>query len=137
MMTARSEIDDDEILLSYWIPASFVSGFMVLYTLVHSIVYIDGAWQSCSQYRNELIKYMQSTGSVVAAVQGRISCSAVFDFMDYTFDGVTYDRIRIDRIDTSWCLNLAMLSSCASFILWCGVFFINVAQARRTQKLRT
>lgn len=137
MMTTRSEIDDgDEILLSYWIPASFVSGFMVLYTLVHSIVYIDGAWQSCSQYRNELIKYMQSTGPLVTAVQGRISCSAVFDFMDYIFTGAN-DRIRIDRIDTSWCLNLAMLSSCASFILWCGVFFINVAQARRTQKLRT
>lgn len=81
MMTARSEVDEDEVSPHYWIPATFASGFMVIYSLVHAIVYVDGAWQSCRQYRNELIKYMQATGPLVSAVQGRISCSAVFDFM--------------------------------------------------------
>lgn len=81
VMTARSEIEEDEVSPHYWVPATFASGLMVLYALVHAIIYIDGAWQSCRQYRNELIKHMQATGSLVAAVQGRISCSAVFDFM--------------------------------------------------------
>lgn len=45
---------------------------MVLYTLVHAIIYVNGAWQTCAQYRNELIKYMQATGPLVASVQGRI-----------------------------------------------------------------
>lgn len=81
VMTARQEIDEDEVSPHYWIPATFASGLMVLYALVHAIIYIDGAWQSCRQYRNELIKYMHATGPLVAAVQGRISCSAVFDFM--------------------------------------------------------
>lgn len=81
IMTARSEMDEDEISPHYWIPSVFAAGFMVLYTMVHAIIYIDGAWQTCRQYRNELIKYMHATGPLVAAVQGRIGCTAVFDFM--------------------------------------------------------
>lgn len=80
-MTARSQIDENEISSGYWITAASISAFMILYSLVHVIIYIDGAWQSCRQYRNELIKHMQVTGTLVSAVQGRISCNAVFDFM--------------------------------------------------------
>lgn len=51
-MTTRSEMDEDEVPSNvYWIPATFVSGFLVLYTLIHAIVYIDGSYQSCRQYR--------------------------------------------------------------------------------------
>lgn len=81
IMTAQSEVDEDGISPKYWLVATAVSGFMILYTLIHVIIYIDGAWQSCRQYRNELIKYMHATGPLVSAVQGRISCNAVFDFM--------------------------------------------------------
>lgn len=80
-MTARSEADEHDVSSNIWVPATFVSGFMSLYTLIHVIVYIDGVWQSCRQYRNELIKYMHATGPLVSAVQGRIGCNAVFDFM--------------------------------------------------------
>lgn len=81
IMTAQSEVDEDGISPKYWLVTSVVSGFMILYTLIHVIIYIDGAWQSCHQYRNELIKYMHATGTLVNAVKGRISCNAVFDFM--------------------------------------------------------
>lgn len=57
-------------------------------------------------------------------------------FRDYLFADVSYDRRRIDRIDTAWCLNLALLTSISTFALWVAVFFINVSQARRTAKLR-
>lgn len=80
-MTTRSEIEEDEISSIYWITTTLVSSFMIFFTLIHVIIYIDGVWQSCRQYRNELIKYMQVTGTLVSAVQGRISCNAVFDFM--------------------------------------------------------
>lgn len=69
IMTTRSEVDDDEISPGYWIPSTFVSGFMVLYCLVHAIVYIEGAWQSCHEYRIELIKHMSAHGNLVQAVQ--------------------------------------------------------------------
>lgn len=81
IMTARSEIEDDGISPVYWRTATFVSGFMIFFTLIHVIIYIDGAWQSCRQYRNELIKYLHATGTMVTAVQSRIGCNAVFDFM--------------------------------------------------------
>lgn len=155
--------------------------------------------------RNDLIKHMHATGTLVSAVQGRISCSAVFDFMwvkssslwifihlfytiwfflnnnlhekwfngkknllndinknnidlnknltyetfihmkkypfmvisrDYLFSDVSFERRRIDRIDTSWCLNLAVLSTVATSVLWCCVFFINVLQAKRSRTIR-
>lgn len=76
VMTARSDVDDHDISLQYWIPASIASGFMVIWSLVHAIMYLDGYLQSCRQYRNELIKYMHAT------MQSRLSCTAVFDFMD-------------------------------------------------------
>lgn len=79
-MTAQSEVDNG-ISLGYWTPAAFISGFMAFYSLIHAIAYVDGAWHTCKQYRNEIIKHISATGSLVAAVQGRISCSAVFDFM--------------------------------------------------------
>lgn len=64
IMTTRSEIDDDEISPGYWIPATFVSGILVIYSLIYAIIYIDGAWQSCHQYRNQLIKQMNAFGSL-------------------------------------------------------------------------
>lgn len=135
-MTSRSEVDDNDVSPQFWIPASIASGFMVLYSLVHAILYIDGAWQSCRQYKNELIKYMHATGPLVAAVQGRLSCAAVFDFMDFLHPDVSYDRRRYDRINTAWCLILALIATIVTFGLWCAVFFINIAQARRTSRLR-
>lgn len=132
IMTAQSEIDDNEISSTYWTVAAMVSGFMILYTLIHAIIYIDGAWESCKQYRNELVKHMSGTGTLVSALQGRISCNAVFDFMDYLFADVSYDRRRIDRIDTSWFLNLAIASSVGSLVLWCCICYINIVQMRRT-----
>lgn len=62
LMTARSDMIDDEISSVFWTSATFVSGLMAVYVLIHAIVYINGAYQSCKQYRNELIKYMQATG---------------------------------------------------------------------------
>lgn len=135
IMTARSEAEDEnEISPHYWISATIASAVMALYTLIHAIIYLDGMWQSCYQYRNELIKYMQVTGQLVQAVQGRLSCAAVFDFMDYIHPNVSYDRARYDRIDTSWCLRLAALSTVLSFFLWVTVLFVNVREARRTSK---
>lgn len=80
-MTARSEVIRNEMSTNIWVTSTFLSGFMSLYTLIYAIIYINGVWQSCHQYRNELIKYMHATGPLVSAVQGRIGCNAVFDFM--------------------------------------------------------
>lgn len=127
---------DNDISPYYWIPAATFSAIMVVYVLVHAAMLTQGFLQSCHQYRNELIKYTRASGPMVLAVQGRITCASVFDFMDFLHPDVSFDRRRIDRINTAACLVLALISVWISFALWIGVLVINITQARRTKSLR-
>lgn len=136
VMTSRTEMTGSEISPYWWIPASVAAIIMFIYTLVHASMFLDGFLQSCRQYRNEIVKYVHATGPLVAAIHGRITCSTVFDFMDYLHPDVSFDRRRIDRINTSACLILALITAWASVCLWMGIFIINVIQARRSRNLR-
>lgn len=69
IVITHSELEEDEISQSYWISSAFASGFLVLFTLTHSIIYIDGVWQTCRQYRNEIIKHTNANSAIVAVVQ--------------------------------------------------------------------
>lgn len=135
-MTTQADVTDNGISPNFWVPASIISIIMLIFTLIYASLYLNGFLQSCRQYRNELIKYMRATGPMVAAVQGRISCPAVFDFMDYLHPDVSFDRRRIDRINTPLCLVLSLIGAWVSVILWLIVTIINVTQARTTRKLR-
>lgn len=136
VMTAKTEMTDNEVSPYWWIPASVAAIIMFIYTLVHAAMYLDGFLQSCRQYRNEIIKYVHATGPLVAAIHGRLTCSSVFDFMDYLHPDVSFDRRRIDRINTSVCLILALITAWVGVCLWLGIFIINVIQARRSRNLR-
>lgn len=136
VMTSRAEVTDNAISPNYWVPAAFISIIMLIFTLIYASLYLYGFLQSCRQYRNELIKFMRATGQMVAAVQGRISCPAVFDFMDYLHPDVSFDRRRLDRINTPMCLVLSLIGAWISVGLWLLVSIINVVQARNTRKLR-
>lgn len=136
VMTSRAEVSDNGISPNYWVPAAIISIVMFIFTLIYASLYLNGFLQSCRQYRNELIKYMRATGPMVAAVQGRISCPAVFDFMDYLHPDVSFDRRRLDRINTPMCLVLSLIGAWVSVGLWLVVSIINVVQARGTRKLR-
>lgn len=136
-MTTRSEVsNDNDVSPYYWIPAAVAAGIMIVYSLVHASMFLDGFLYSCRQYRNELIKYMRASGPMVLAVQGRITCASVFDFMDYLHPDVSFERRRIDRINTSICLLLGLITTWLTVILWIAVFIINVIQARRSRTLR-
>lgn len=83
VMIAQSEDQFDDISPYYWVPLGIIATFMSIYMLVHASIYTAGYEISCRQYRQEIVKYMQATGPVVQAIQGRLSCNAIFDFMDY------------------------------------------------------
>lgn len=136
VITAQSEVTDTDISPYYWIPASVISSIMALYSLIYASIYTAGFNQSCSQYRIELTKAMAATGNLVGAIQGRISCGAVFDYMDYIHADVTVDRRRYDRINSPACYYLALLSSWFALFLWLGVIFINVRAARQSRVVR-
>lgn len=72
----------------------------------------------------------------VQALQGRITCPAVLDFMDYLQPDPSFDRRRIDRINTAACLVLALIATWVSVGLWLGILIINAVQARRSRHLR-
>lgn len=137
-MTARSEAGspDNDVSPYFWVPAACFAAFMFVYVLVHAAMLTDGFLQSCRQYRNELLKHMRASGPMVLAVQGRLSCAAVFDFMDFLHPDVSFDRRRLDRINTAACLVLALIAAWMSVALWMGVLIINIVQARRSRALR-
>ena len=136
-MTTRSELtESNSVSPHFWIPAGIASGLMILYSIVHASMLLDGVIQTCNQYRNELIKSLRASGSMIPAIQARLTCVSVFDFMDYLVPDVSFDRRRIDRINSSICLVLALITAWATVVLWIAVFVINVIQARRSRSLR-
>lgn len=136
VMTTRTELTDDSISPYWWIPSSIAACLMTLYTLTHAAMALDGFLYACRQYRIELTKYMRATGALVESIQGRISCAAVFDFMDYIHPDVSYDRRRIDRINTPAALITGLIASWLCVALWAAIAFITIRQARRSRRVR-
>lgn len=138
VMTARTEITGTIVDISpnYWIPSTISAALMCLYTVVHASMLLDGYLQTCRQYRIELLRFMRASGPMVHALQGRITCPAVLDFMDYLHPDPSFDRRRIDRINTAACLVLALIAAWLSVALWLAIVVINAVQARRSRHLR-
>jgi hypothetical protein len=92
---------------------AILAATMAIYMFIHAVILSDGYAKTCKQYRNELVKYTHASGPMVAVFQGRLSCPAVFDFMDYLHPDVNFDRRRDakDRIDTSAALTIALVST--------------------------
>lgn len=138
VMTARTEITGNIVDVSphYWIPATVSAAIMFVYTIVHASVLLDGYLQTCRQYRVELLRFMRASGPMVQALQGRLTCPAVLDFMDFLHPDPAFDRRRLDRINTGACLVLALIAVWVSVGLWLGILVINAVQARRSRHLR-
>jgi hypothetical protein len=136
-MTTRSELEDSSgISPGYWIPNAVLSSVLCLYTLIHASLYLDGFLRTCRQYRSELLKYMNAAGNMVGAIQGRIGCSSVLDFMDYIHPDVNYERRRIERMDTAAALIIACICSWLCVGLWVAVTVVHSQQARQSRVVR-
>lgn len=137
VMTTKTDVtDEDDISPYYWIPVSIIGSFMALFTLIHAAMYLDGFLYSCKQYRNELIKHMQASGPLVAAIQGRLSCASVFDFMDYLHQDVSWDRRREGRINTAAALIIGLICSWTCIALWIWTVVIAAQRARASRRVR-
>ncbi|EAA14524.3 uncharacterized protein LOC120900696 [Anopheles arabiensis] len=136
LMTTKTDVEEDDISPYYWIPASVIGSLMAVLTLVHAAMYLDGFLTTCKQQRNELIKYMQANGSLVPIIQSRISCSSVFDFMDYLHLDVSFDRHREGRINTAAALIIGLVCSWICVGLWIWTVVINAKRARASKDLR-
>ena len=66
-----------------WMPFVFLAILLACLSLSHAIIVTDGYFQTCDHYRVMLIQILGSTGREAEVIHRRLSCGAIFDFMDY------------------------------------------------------
>lgn len=136
VVTAESELTHNGISPYYWTPAAGISCVMAVYTLIYAAIYSDGFRVTCKQYSESLLKELQGAGNIVPVIKGRLSCDAIFDFMDYLVESISYERRKYGRINTGACLYMTLICSWLTVIFWIMITVVNVMQARRTQSAR-
>jgi hypothetical protein len=97
-----------------------------------------GYYSTCGEYRQGLSKNTQITGQMAAAINARLSCGAIFDFMDYLEpvtrpfqrkEYVNYNRPHEEKdfergpfINTGLSLQIALSSAWINFVVWIVIF---------------
>lgn len=136
VVTTESELNRNDVSPYYWLPCSLISGILTIYTLVYASIYTSGFESTCKQYREALLKEIQGVGNIVPVIKGRLSCSAIFDFMDYLVESIRYERRRYGRINSAICFYFTLIFSWLAVIALLLITVINIVQMRRTRPVR-
>lgn len=126
----------DDVSPYFWSPATIIAFVMTIYTLVHAIILTDGFFTTCKQYRNRVVKYVHATGQMVGVLQSRLSCGAIFDFMDYLHEDLSFERRRDYRINTAIPFILAVIAAWLTVVAWIGILVVNFMRYRQSRPLR-
>lgn len=135
-LTIEQEMIHEDVSPKYWGPAGTIAILMMIYSIIHATWLTAGFFSTCKQYRNQVVKQFLATGQMVGVIQGRLSCAAIFDFMDYLHPDLSFERRRDYRINTSIPFILAVASSWIVVACWLGIIIVNFARARATRHLR-
>ncbi|XP_037954525.1 uncharacterized protein LOC119685436 [Teleopsis dalmanni] len=136
VVTTESELTDSSISPYYWTPAAIISCVMALYTLIYASIFTDGFEVTCKQYREGLLKEIQGVGNIVPVIKGRLSCAAIFDFMDYLVESMSYERRKYGRINSAICFHLTLICAWLACLSWIVITVVNIVQTRRTRAAR-
>ncbi|CAH2099626.1 unnamed protein product [Euphydryas editha] len=118
IVTSRTRMSrDNDAVIYCWIPTSSIAAVFAIYNLVHASIMTDGFLKTCQQYRGYLVRELHATGDHATAIHFRLSCQAIFDFMDYIQKDALNSR-RGDFINTGIALHLALIASWLAVILW-------------------
>lgn len=129
-------VSADDVSPYFWSPATIIALVMTIYTLVHAIILTDGFFTTCKQYRNRVVKYVHATGQMVGVLQSRLSCGAIFDFMDYLHEDLSFERRRDYRINTAIPFILAVIAAWLTVVAWIGILVVNFMRYRQSRLLR-
>ncbi|CRL08159.1 CLUMA_CG020955, isoform A [Clunio marinus] len=129
-------VEENDISPYYWTPVTIIAIIMVFYTLSHAVTVSDGFRSTCKQYRNTVVKYIQAQGQMVGVIQSRLSCGAIFDFMDYLHQDLSYEKRRDYRINTSIPFILAVVGVWGACICWIGITIVNIMRCRHSRRVR-
>ncbi|XP_030564275.1 uncharacterized protein LOC115765042 isoform X3 [Drosophila novamexicana] len=136
VVTTESELTPDSLSPYYWLPATVISVIMAVYQLIYAAIFTDGFEVTCKQYRESLLKEIQGVGNIVPVIKARLSCAAVFDFMDYLVESISYERRRYGRINTAACLYFTLVLAWFALFAWIAICVINIVNLRRTRAAR-
>ncbi|XP_050665892.1 uncharacterized protein LOC126966058 [Leptidea sinapis] len=119
-----------------WIPNASIAGVLAIYNIVHAGIMTDGYNKTCQQYRGRLVTLLQSSGDQATAIHFRLSCQAIFDFMDYLEKDAPNSR-RGDFINTGIALQLALITSWTSVIIWIAISVYTGIRAYKEREVLT
>lgn len=104
--------------------------------MIYAAIFTDGFEETCKNYRESLLKEITGFGNIVPVIKGRLSCSAVFDFMDYLVVTVSYERRKYGRINSSICFYMTLIFAWFAVFGWIVIAIINIVQAKKTKAAR-
>ncbi|XP_028164563.1 uncharacterized protein LOC114355753 [Ostrinia furnacalis] len=131
--TSRARISHHNDAVIYcWIPTSCIAAIFFIYNLGHASFITAGFMRTCTQYRGYIARELRATGDHVSVIHFRLSCQAIFDFMDYLQKDAPNSR-RGDFINTGVSLQLALVMSWCAVALW---LLVAIYTARRAYKER-
>lgn len=113
-----------------WMPVAFFAVLICCLSLAHAVVITDGYYKSCDQYRRHLVEILGSRGREIQAIHNRLSCGAIFDFMDYLHPD-TNNWTRGSEINTGIALQLAISTSWFNLFAWLIACLINFIMAKK------
>lgn len=85
---------------------------------------------------HSLLQQLHATGDHATAIHFRLTCQAIFDFMDYIQKDAPNSR-RGDFINTGIALQIALLTSWLSVILWIVVVIHTAIRAYKERNVLT
>ncbi|KAL5237923.1 hypothetical protein ACI65C_005333 [Semiaphis heraclei] len=107
---------------------AIILAVMALNMFIASIVLTNGYISTCLQYVHRVKSFLMVSGNMVELITNRMSCGAIYDFMDYLQPPsrqVTYELIhrhktnpRDSVINTSALLIISIVLSWLSTLIW-------------------
>ncbi|CAB3378150.1 Hypothetical predicted protein [Cloeon dipterum] len=119
--------------------ASWLSAFLLVLlvgalSLTAAVTITVGSVQTCEQYRENLIETLSADGYMAALIKDRLSCQAVFDFMDYLLP--IKERNSANFINTGVALQLGIVAIWFSAVAFTAAASLCFIQATRRTRHR-
>lgn len=113
-----------------WISSAFCAILIACLSLAHAVIMTDGFHKTCEQYRRSLIQLLGSRGRETHVIRHRLTCGAIFDYMDYLQPDANNFR-RGEEINTGFALQLAIVCTWLNFFTWVIIFLFCFLMARK------
>ncbi|XP_026764026.2 uncharacterized protein LOC113522520 [Galleria mellonella] len=137
VVTTRTRVSQKNDAVIYcWIPTASIAAIFCLYNLVHAAIITNGFLKTCSQYRGYLAREIHASGDHVSVIHFRLTCQAIFDFMDYLQKNAPNSR-RGEFINTGVALQIALITSWVAVALWIGVVILTSIRAYKERNVLT